>query len=46
MWEQVKQAMVERAREVCGSLKVGGKYPKSLWWNDEIKAEVRRKETA
>ena len=25
MWEQVKQAMVESAREVCGSVKVGGK---------------------
>ena len=28
MWEQVKQAMVESAREVCGSVKVGGKEPK------------------
>ena len=33
MWEQVKWAMVERAREVCGSLRVGGKNPKSVWWN-------------
>ena len=24
MWEQVKQAMVESAREICGSLGVGG----------------------
>ena len=46
MWEQVKRAMVESAREVCGSVRVGGKNPKSLWWNDEIKAAVRRKETA
>ena len=38
--------MVESAREVCGSVKVGGKNPKSVWWNDEIKAAVRRKEDA
>ena len=25
---------------------VGGKNPKSLWWNEEVKAEVRRKEAA
>ena len=46
MWEQVKQAMVGRAREVCGSVRVGGKNPKCVWWNDEIKAAVRRKEAA
>ena len=45
MWEQVKRAMVESAR-VCGSVRVGGKNPKSVWWNDEIKAAVRRKEAA
>ena len=38
--------MVESPREVCGSVRVGGKNPKSLWWNDEIKAAVRRKEAA
>ena len=31
MWEQVKQAMVESAREVCSSVKVGGENPKSVW---------------
>ena len=36
MWEQVKWAMVESARKVCGSVRVGGKNPKSLWWNDEV----------
>ena len=36
--------MVENAREVCGSVRVEGKNPKSMWWNDEIKAAVRRKE--
>ena len=30
-------AMVESAREVCCSVRVGGKNPKSVWWNDEIK---------
>ena len=28
MWEQVKRAMVESAREVCGSVRVGGEKPK------------------
>ena len=46
MWEQVKQAMVESAREVCGSVKVWGKTPKSVWWSDEIKTAVRRKKDA
>ena len=44
MWDQVKWAMVESAREVCGSVRVGGKNSKSVWRNDEIKAPVRRKE--
>ena len=30
IWEQVKQAMVESAREVCGSVRVGGKNPMSV----------------
>ena len=34
IWEQVKQAMVERAREVCGSVKVEGKSTKCVWWNN------------
>ena len=42
----MKQAMVESAREVCGSVRVGKKNPKSMWWNDEIKAAVKRKEAA
>ena len=35
--------MVESAREVCGSVRVGGKNPKSVQWNDEVKAAVWRK---
>ena len=46
MWEQVKRAMVESAREVHGSVRVRGKNPKSVCWNDEIKAAFRRKEAA
>ena len=44
MWEQIKRAMVESAREVCCSVRVGGKNPKSVWWNDEIKAAVSDEE--
>ena len=42
----MKRAMVKSAREVCGSIIVRRKNPKSVWWNDEIKAAVRRKESA
>ena len=42
----MKRAMVESAREVYGSVKVGGKNPKSVWWNDEAKSAVRRKKAA
>ena len=44
--EEVKQAMVENVREVCGSVKVVVKNPKSVWWNNEVKATVRRNEAA
>ena len=30
----------------CGSMMAGEKNPKSVWWNDEIKATVKRKVTA
>ena len=45
-WEQVKWVVVESARKVCGSLRVEGKNPKCVWWDDEVKAAVRRKEAA
>ena len=38
--------MVESAREVYGSVRIGGKNPKSVWWNDEIEDAVRRKEAS
>ena len=47
MWVHVKRAIVESTREVCGSVRVGGGgNSKSVWWNDEIKAVVRRKNDA
>ena len=36
--------MVESARKVCDSARVGGGNPKSVWWNDQVKAAVKRKE--
>ena len=41
MWEQVKWAMVESAREVCGSGRVEGGR---LWWNDQVKAALNLRE--
>ena len=38
--------MVESVKEVYGSVRVGGKNLKSMWWNNEIKTAVRRKEAA
>ena len=38
--------MVESAREVCGSVRVRGKNPKCVWWNNEIKAAVMSNEDA
>ena len=32
------------AREAYGSVRVEGKNPKSVCWNDEVKSAVRRKE--
>ena len=34
MWEQVKWGMVEIARGVCGSVRVGRKNPNCVQWND------------
>ena len=38
--------MVESASTVCGSVRGGGRNPKRVWWNDNIKIAVRRKEDA
>ena len=42
----MKRAMVESAREVYGSVRVGGGNPKCVWWNEQVKAEIKRKEDA
>ena len=34
--------MVESTREVSGSVKVGENNPKNVWWNNEIKAAIRK----
>ena len=34
----------ESAREVCDSEQIGGGKPKSMWWNDQVKGMVKRKE--
>ena len=44
MWEQVKWAVVERAKEMCGSVQLRGGNPNSVWWNDQVEAVVKRKE--
>ena len=46
MWEQVKRAMVEHTKEVCGSVRVEANNTNSLWWNDEVKTATRKKEGA
>ena len=38
--------MVKSVREVCGSVRIGGKNQEGVWWNEEIKAAVRRKEAS
>ena len=38
--------MVESASKACGSVRIAGKNPKSVWWNDQVKAAVQRKEDA
>ena len=39
MWEQVNSGMAE-----SDSVRVGGKNPKNVWWNNEVKGAVRRME--
>ena len=46
IWEKVKLAMVESARKVWGSVKVGGGNPKNVCWDNEIKATLKRKGAA
>ena len=46
MWDKMKRAMVESARKMCGSVRIVGGNPKSVWWNYQVKAAVKRKEDA
>ena len=46
MWEGVKRAVVEKAKEMWASVRVGGGNSKSVWLIDQVKAAVKRKETA
>ena len=40
---RLERAMLDSAREVCESVKVGRKNPNNVWWNDVVKAAVERK---
>ena len=33
--------MVKSAEEVCGSVRVRGGNPMSVWWNNQVKAAVK-----
>ena len=35
-----------KCKRSIGSVRVGRKDPKSVWWNDEIKAAIKRKKAA
>ena len=41
-----KKLREHQYRKVCGSVRVGGKNPMSVWWSNEIKAAVGRGEAA
>ena len=43
MCEQVKREIADSAREVCDSVRVGGKNQESVWWTDEVKAATEKK---
>ena len=40
----MKRVIAGSAKEVCGSVRLGWKNLKSIWWNREVKAAIRRKE--
>ena len=42
----MKRVRVDRARELCNSVRLGRKNPRSKWWNDVLKAAIERKEVA
>src|SRR5678816_1973233 len=46
IWEQMKEAIVSSAREVCGCAEVGSKNVNSEWWNEEVMKAVKGKKEA
>src|SRR5678816_2194491 len=46
IWEQMKEAVVSSAKEVCGCAKVGNKNVNSEWWNVEVMQAVKSKKEA
>ena len=44
VWEQVKRAIAESAKELFDSEIMGGKNQKNMECNDKVKAVIRRKE--
>ena len=40
----MKWAVIKSAREVFDSVRMRGKDPKNVWWNNDVKAVVRKKE--
>ena len=43
MWQQLKQAIADCAREVCFTVRVEKKNQKNCWQNGEIKSALERK---
>ena len=39
----MKRALVKSEKGLCGSVRMDGKNPKTVWWNDEVKAVAERK---
>ena len=42
----MKRIMIESAKKFGGSVGGGGENAKKMWWNDQLKAAVKRKDTA
>jgi hypothetical protein len=46
IWTHLKEALVNSAREICGSAKVGNRNVNSEIWCDEVKQAINRKKEA
>ena len=38
--------IVQSARKVCRSVRLGGGNPKTVWWDDQVETAVKRKENS